>query len=513
MTVNSAAASTSAANVNLGALLSRTPDPERVTLIEYRTDGPPKLWSAGELDGYTSSVARGLVRRGLKRGDSIAVIAANSAAFVALYFGAMRAGIVVVPVNYKVAADTVAYIVGDAEVKLVFTDAERIALAPRDVPHIVMGSADWEAFLDPGPFDAVVVEKDEIAQLLYTSGSTGRPKGVPLSHAGQHWAVSVVTREDNSHHTLLVAAPMYHMNALFNLKFAFLNKARVILQPSFTAESYIDAIVTHGATWLTSVPTMLALVANHIGDGARPAAFDQITRIFMGSSPYSTQLVTRVKALFPKAHVTNGYGTTEAGPAVYGPHPDGHPTPDCALGYPIKSAEARLVDRSGAVVEGEGEGVLQMRNPATMAGYRNLPDKTRAALRDGGWYHSGDVVRRDERGFHWFVGREDDMFVCGGENIWPVEVERLLERHPGIAQSIVVPVPDETKQHLPVAFVVRRIGAEVDEAAVKAWAIDNGPAYQHPRQVFFLDALPLAGTNKIDRNALRAEAERKFQRR
>lgn len=513
MTSHPAAAATSVANVNLGALLSRTPDPERVTLIEYRTDGPPKLWSAGELDDYTSSVARGLVRRGLKRGDSIAVIAANSAAFVALYFGAMRAGMVVVPANYKVPAETLAYIVGDAEVKLVFTDRERAGLAPADVPHIVMGSEDWDAFLDPGPFEAVVVGPDEVAQLLYTSGSTGRPKGVPLSHAGQHWAVSVVTREDNSHHTLLVAAPMYHMNALFNLKFAFLNKACVILQPSFTADSYIDAIVTHGATWLTSVPTMMALVANNVGDDARPAEFDRIKRIFMGSSPYSAQLVARVKTLFPNALITNGYGTTEAGPAVYGPHPDGHPTPDCALGYPIKAAEARLVDPSGAVVEGVGEGVLQMRNPATMAGYRNLPDKTRAALRDGGWYHSGDVVRRDELGFHWFVGREDDMFVCGGENIWPVEVERLLERHPGIAQSIVVPVPDETKQHLPVAFVVRRIGSDVDEATVKAWTIANGPAYQHPRQVYFLDALPLAGTNKIDRNALKAEAERTFQRR
>ncbi len=500
-------------NVNLGALLSREPDPNRVTLIEYREDAPPKHWKAGELDEYASSVARGLAKRGIGRGDTIAIIATNSAAFTALYFGAMRAGIIVLPANWKLSADNVAYIVGDAEAKIVFTDKERAALAPEGVPHIVIGSPEWDAFLDPGRFEPVVVNEEEIAQLLYTSGSTGRPKGVPLSHNGQHWAVSVVTREDNSHHTLVVAAPMYHMNALFNLKFAFLNRARVILQPSFTAASYIEAIVTHGATWLTSVPTMMALVANHIGDGARPAAFDRITRIFMGSSPYSTQLVTRVKALFPKAHVTNGYGTTEAGPAVYGPHPDGHPTPDCALGYPIKSVEARLVDRSGSVVEGEGEGVLQMRNPATMAGYRNLPDKTRVALRDGGWYHSGDVVRRDELGFHWFVGREDDMFVCGGENIWPVEVERLLERHPGIAQSIVVPVPDETKQHLPVAFVVRRIGAEVDEAAVKAWAIDNGPAYQHPRQVFFLDALPLAGTNKIDRNALRAEAERKFQRR
>jgi acyl-CoA synthetase (AMP-forming)/AMP-acid ligase II len=503
-----AGADSTGGNVNLGALLSREPDPERITLVEYRPNAAPKLWASGDLDRYASSVARGLTRRGVKRGATIAVIAANSAAFVALYFGAMRAGIIVVPVNWKVAAETVAYIAGDAGAKIVFTDAERAALAPAGVPHIVIGSTSWDELLDPGTFESVVVSTEEIAQILYTSGSTGRPKGVPLSHAGQHWAVSTVTREDNSHHTLLVAAPMYHMNALFNLKFAFLNRARVILQPSFTAASYIDAIVAYDATWLTSVPTMLALVANHVGTGSRPPAFDRITRIFMGSSPYSAQLVGRVKTLFPNARITNGYGTTEAGPAVYGLHPDGHPTPDCALGYPIKGAEARLVDLTGAMVEGPGEGVLQMRNPATMRGYLHLPDKTRSALRDGGWYHSGDVVRRDELGFHWFVGREDDMFVCGGENVWPTEVERLLERHPGIAQSIVVPIPDETKQHLPVAFVVRRTGADLDEQGVKAWALANGPGYQHPRKVFFIDALPLAGTNKIDRAQLVTRAAR-----
>jgi acyl-CoA synthetase (AMP-forming)/AMP-acid ligase II len=472
--------------------------------------GEPRLWTAGELDQLTSAVSRGLLRRGLRRGDAIGILAANSAAFVALYFGAMRAGLVVVPVNWKLTADNVAHILADAETRLVFADAERAALAAARGPSIIIGTQGWEDFLDPGPFEAVTVSDEEIAQILYTSGSTGRPKGVPLSHAGQRWAVSVVTREDNSHHTLLVAAPMYHMNALFNLKFAFLNRARVILQPGFTAENYIHAIETYGATWLTSVPTMLALVANHIGSAPRPPAFDRVTRIFMGSSPYSQQLLDRVKALFPKAHITNGYGTTEAGPAVYGPHPDGIPIPDCALGYPIKGAEARLVDPSGRVVEGPGEGVLQMRNPATMRGYRNLPEKTKSALRDGGWYHSGDVVRRDEMGFHWFVGREDDMFVCGGENIWPVEVERMLEQHPEIAQSIVVPIPDETKQHLPVAFVVRRAGSGLDEQAVKAWALANGPAYQHPRRVVFLDALPLAGTNKIDRAALKAQAERLF---
>ena len=507
----STAVTPASGNVNLGALLTRAPDPSRITLIEYLPNSAPKLWSVAELDDYVNAVARGLLRRGLKRGDSIAVIAANSAAFAALYFGAMRAGMTVVPINWKLPAETVAYIAGDAAAKLTFTDEERTGLAPEGLPHILIGSPEWDAFLDPGVFEPVVVTNEEIAQILYTSGSTGRPKGVPLSHSGQHWAVSVVTRADNSHHTLLVAAPMYHMNALFNFKFAFLNRARVILQPSFTAESYVSAIVDHDATWLTSVPTMMALVANYIGDKPRPAAFDNVTRIFMGSSPFSQQLVDRVKALFPNAVITNGYGTSEAGPAVYGPHPDGLPTPDCAMGYPIAAAEARLVDPAGNVVEGVGEGVLEMRNPATMAGYLHLPDKTAAVLKDG-WYHSGDVVRRDEQGFHWFVGREDDMFVSSGENIWPVEVERILEQHPAIAQSIVVPVPDETKQRLPVAFVVRRPGMEIDEKGVKDWSLANGPAYQHPRQVFFIDALPLAGTNKIDRNALKARAERDFKR-
>ncbi|MBU2090661.1 MAG: acyl--CoA ligase [Alphaproteobacteria bacterium] len=486
---------------NVGALLSPGADPARIALWDYSAGAPPRAWSAGELDALASALARGLLKRGLKRGDSIVVLAANRAEFVALYFGAMRVGIVVVPVNWKLAAETVAIIVEDAEAKLVFADRDRAALAPASVPLILFDSPEWDALPDPGPVEIIEPDFHEPAQILYTSGSTGRPKGVPLSHRGQHWMVSVVTKEDNSQHRLIVAAPMYHMNALFNLKFAFLNRAQLVLQPVFTAESYVKAIVTHKATWLTCVPTMMAMVANYLGDTPPPAEFAGVTRLFMGSSPYSSALVDRVRALFPNARITNGYGTTEAGAAVYGPHPDGIPAPDAALGYPIPQGETRLVAPDGTIVEGEGEGILQMRNPATMQGYRNMPDKTATALRDG-WYHSGDVVRRDAQGFHHFVGREDDMFVCGGENIWPAEVERLLETHPQISQAVVVPIPDAIKQRLPVAFVTLREGASLTEAEVKQWTIARGPAYQHPRHVFFLPAIPLAGTNKIDRTGL-----------
>ena len=495
------------ARVNLGRLLGSAGDPDRIALVEDALSGPRTRWTAAMLDAEIEALAAGLLARGLVRGDRVGVLAANSARQVALYFGAMRAGLVIVPVNWKLPAQTVGYILADAGTALVFADAERMALVPPGADAIAIDGAAWDRFLVRGrTVEPVDPERDEIAQILYTSGSTGRPKGVPLSHAGQYWACAAVTRADNRHHRILVAAPMYHMNALFNLKFAFLNGATVILQRGFTADAFLAAIVEERATWLSGVPTMFALLAARVGDGPAPEAFAGVTRIFMGSSPFSNDLLARVKALFPNAVVTNGYGTTEAGPAVFGPMPDGSPPPDGSLGVAVPGSEVRIVGEDGRPLEGEAVGVLEMRNPATMSGYLNRPDKTAAALTPDGWYHSGDVVRRDAAGVLWFVGRADDMFVCGGENVWPAEVEKRLEAHPDVDQAVVVPIPDPVKQALPVAFVVPRAGARLTSEEVKRHAIATGPAYAHPRHVFLVEAIPLAGTNKIDRAALARDA-------
>ena len=160
--------------------------------------------------------------------------------------------------------------------------------------------------------------------------------------------------------------------------------------------------------------------------------------------------------------------------------------------------------RDGVAVTDEG--VLEMRCPALMNGYHKLPDATRKAMTPDGFYITGDVFRRDADGFFFFVGRADDMFVCGGENIYPGEVEKMLERHPAVHQVCVVPLPDELKAHKPVAFVVPRAGAKVSEDDIRQFALANAPAYQHPRRVWFLDELPLAGTNKIDRKRLAMQA-------
>jgi long-chain acyl-CoA synthetase len=225
-----------------------------------------------------------------------------------------------------------------------------------------------------------------------------------------------------------------------------------------------------------------------------------VTTVTIGSAPLTDALLARVRSIFPNAVCVNGYGTTEAGPAVFGAHPDGRPRPGLSLGVPYEDVGVRLL--GGATAD---EGVLHLNTPAVMPGYLHLREVSAAKLADG-WYDTGDVMRRDADGFFYFVGRADDMFVCGGENVYPGEVEKLLERCPGVAQAAVVPAPDEIKGAIPIAFVVRLSGAQISEATVKQFALDHGPAFAHPRAVVFRDALPVASTHKIDRAALTEEA-------
>jgi long-chain acyl-CoA synthetase len=292
------------------------------------------------------------------------------------------------------------------------------------------------------------------------------------------------------------------MNALSVCQAALAQGDTVILLPGFTAPSYIAAAGAHRATTLTSVPTMIAMMLREREMLARHD-LSSVRAVRMGSAPVSPGLFDAVRRHFPGAAVGNAYGTTEAGPIVFAPHPDGRPTPDLSVGVPHPEVELRLAsggDRNAA------EGVLQMRCPALMNGYHNLPEATARAMTEEGFYVTGDVFRHDADGFHYFVGRADDMFVSGGENVYPGEVEKLLERHPDIHQAVVVPVDDELKFKKPVAFVVPRPGAVPSEAEVKEFALSNAAPYLHPRRVWFLPEMPLAGTNKIDRRALAERA-------
>jgi long-chain acyl-CoA synthetase len=495
---------------NLGDLIGRDRDLNKVAIVDLGGELVPRELTYAQLDTKAKGVARALAARGFKRGDRVAILSANRAEYLAAYFGSMRAGLVAVPVNFRFPRSTIHFIIKDCGAKLVFCDSKRRADCP-DLPAVVFGgegNESFDAFLDPGEFKTVMPAANEPAMFLYTSGSTGTPKGVVLSHQGHIWVVETrLEGQDLSHQRYLIAAPLYHMNALALSKLACAAHATIVMLPQFSARGYVEAIGRYQVTWLTAVPPMIAMMLREADVLAR-TDLSSVTSVRMGSAPVSASLMAGIRRALPQAAVTNAYGTTEAGPVVFGPHPNGLPQPELSVGYPHPKVQLRLVDGDN---RNATQGVLEMKCPAVMLRYHNRPDVPTPITADG-FYITGDVFRRDENGFHYFVGRTDDMFVSGGENIYPADVERMLERHPDVAQAAVVPIDDEIKGQKPVAFVIRKAGRAPSEDEIKQFALANAPAYQHPRFVWFVDELPLASTNKVDRVALRRIAEEKIWR-
>ena len=491
--------------INLGDLIERDRDLGKIAVIDLGGEQGPREISYSALDQAAHGVARALVRRGLARGDRVAILSANRSEYLAAYYGIMRAGLVAVPVNFKFPRALIHFILRDAGAKLVLCDRARAADCPPELPAVQFGedgASGFEQLLDHGPFSAVAPNPGEPAMFLYTSGSTGKPKGVMLSHQSHLWVVEARLAAGLERHRYLIAAPLYHMNALALSKLACAAHATIVLLPQFSARDYIAAIARYRCTWLTAVPPMVAMMLRE-KDLIATTDLSSVEFIRMGSAPVSASLMEAIHRALPQAVVTNAYGTTEAGPVVFGPHPRGLPQPEMSVGFPHPKVQLRLVhgERTNA-----DEGVLQMKCPAVMTGYHNRPDVAPPFTPDG-FYITGDVFRRDRDGFHYFVGRSDDMFVSGGENIYPADVERMLERHPGVAQAAVVPIDDEIKGQKPVAFVVPKPGHRADGDDIKRFALDHAPAYAHPRFVWFVDELPLASTNKVDRAALHRMAQ------
>ena len=491
---------------NLGQLISRDRDLSKIAIIDLGTQDQAREISYAALDAMANSVARALAQRGIERGDRVAIVSANCVEYLAACFGIMRAGLVAVPVNYRFPPKIIDFVLRDANAKFVFCDQERRAHCPTDISTVCFDEAagtEFDQFINPGTFTEIVPLPNEPAMFLYTSGSTGVPKGVVLSHQSHIWVVETrLADRDLSRQRYLIAAPLYHMNALALAQLAIAGYSTIVLLPSFIARRYIKAIGRYRCTWLTAVPPMIAMMLREV-ELLAATDLSSVEFVRMGSAPVSQNLMSSLRRALPQAAITNAYGTTEGGPIAFGPHPDGLPIPDMSVGFPHPKVQVRLAAGDERNAE---QGVLEMKCPAVMLGYHNRPDLPTPITSDG-FYVTGDIFRRDENGFHYFVGRSDEMFNCGGENIYPGDVERMLERHADVSQAAVVPIDDEVKGQKPVAFIIPKAGRHPSEDDIKQFALTNGPAYQHPRFVWIVHKLPLASTNKIDRSALRRLAQ------
>ncbi len=493
---------------NTGDLFAAN-ETESTALIDL-TGPDERIVSYADLNAACRAVARSLRARGLGRGERVAIVAPNMPAFYEVFYGAMRAGCVPMQLNRKIGLEALHTLLEESRPEVVFADTELAARLETEASVIVLNAPSYDEFLDWGPFDSVWPNPDDVAFIPYSSGTTGLPKGILLTHRNSLWALRQMARvigesASPDQERVIIAHPLYHKNAMLGSKAILMGGGSIVLQRNFVEREYLAAIEKYRVTKLHTVPTMMARL---VADDDLLSRFDcsSVAAVHMGSGPIAEKLFTMVNKKFDHAKVRISYGLTEAGPMQFGAHPDGRPTPPMSIGYPLEDCKLRLVNGPD-----DNEGVLQICNPGVMKGYLNRPEETATRLLEDGWLDSGDILRRDDEGFYYFVGRADDMFVVSGNNVYPAAVEQVLLKHEDIQEASVVAVDDLVRGQVPHAFVVLRPGSRLTAEAVTTFFLAHGPAYQRPRKVHFLDALPLQGTSKVDTRLLKEMATQSVQ--
>ncbi len=466
----------------------------------------------GLLDEAAARAAGMLRSKGIKEGDRVGMQLPNVPYFPIVYFGALRLGAVVVPMNPLLKQREVAYHLSDSGSRVIVgwhqfeqpavegaqeADAEAVIAKPGEFEQLLGGAEPVREVAERGDDDPAVV--------IYTSGTTGTPKGATLTHANI-LAAAETGRDlvDAGPHTVTVATlPLFHvfgMSAIMNVTIC--GHGLLTLVPRFEPDKVLEVIERDEATTFGGVPTMFSALLHHPDREQRHVS--SLNLCVSGGAPMPVEVLRGFDEAF-EAKVLEGYGLSETcGMGTFN-RPDRERKPG-SIGVPIGGTEIRLVDDSGKDVPDGEAGELVMRGPFVMSGYWDREDATREVMRDG-WFHTGDIATVDEDGYYFIVDRKKDLIIRGGYNVYPREIEEVLYAHPAVREAAVVGVPHESLGEEVGAAVALKEGEEVSTDELREYVKQRVAAYKYPRVVWTVDDLPKGPTGKILKREIEVPAE------
>ena len=518
--------------LNLSVLLedSARRYPDRIALV----CGAERL-TYDELDARAAQVANLLVSRGVDPGDRVALSCPNVPQFASVYYGILKAGAVVVPLNILLKSREIAYHLSDcAAVAYFCSDGSADLLmgthgragfedAPgcRDMFLITAGgvAAQTEGVetlddaLDgqPGTFSTAVRESPDTAVILYTSGTTGKPKGAELSHSNMTMNALTANRLFDSnparHDRYLATLPLFHsFGQTVTMNAGLATGATLVLMPRFEAHAALELMAAEEITVFAGVPTMYWGLLNALAE-AEHIDVDHIARTIRraisGGAALPVEILSRFHERFG-VQILEGYGLSETSPLALFSDPERDPRPG-SIGVPVWGVEAQLVDELWDPVSGDEVGEIALRGHNVMKGYYNRPHATTEVMKDG-WFRTGDLARKDADGFYYIVDRAKDLIVRGGFNVYPREIEEVLMTHDAVSLAAVVGVPDESHGEEVKAYIILEPTATVTESDLVAWCKQQMASYKYPRTIEFVPSLPMTATGKILKRELGAVA-------
>ncbi|HEY8685675.1 MAG TPA: long-chain-fatty-acid--CoA ligase [Chloroflexota bacterium] len=498
-----------------------------------------RRYTYADFDLRTRRLAARLRQDGLEPGERVAYLAYNSAELLEGYYGVLEAGGVLLPLNIRLAAHELAYILDDAGASFILVDPdfvqvyERIEQLLSRRPRVVwLGDTppsrdepayeQWLGSTEPSGIDINAIDENSVAELFYTSGTTARPKGVMLTHRSLYLhALNVLTTfPADDHEVQLHTIPLFHVNGWGVPQLLTAVGGTHVMMRKFDPEAALQLIQSQRVSRFYVVPTMMTMLLNHPLLHQIDAGSMRFIKI--GGGPAPAEMIRRAEAAFG-CTVIAGYGLTETSPvltlavpkaSLVGEDDDTRYRRQASTGLPLVGVELEIVDDHGNALpwDGSHEGEIVVRSNVVMKGYWNDPEATEVAMRDG-WFHTGDIATIDPEGYVLIVDRKKDIIISGGENISSVEIEKTLYECPAVLESAVIAVPDEQWGEVPLALVALRPGASITVDELDSFCRERLAPFKVPKTFEFVHELPKGGTGKILKARLREEHWRAMAKR